>query len=185
MIHHGRSIGIYEVITLEICHSGQEVAVPAHETFNRLRILAGVLLIVSLFLPLYVVPTSLSGGYQANYVWDIARGDLAGVFLLMFAFAMPAAIIVLHRVRLPGIASVALMISEPLVLGMSATILLTLASSAFSMLPLFGPWLLMPASSTISAGAWMALSAECVLLLLWAATVGRQLRNSVAGTATA
>ena len=54
---------------------------PAQGTFNKLRILAGVFLIVSLFLPLYTMPTSWSGIIQPIHAWDVGRGDLAGLQL--------------------------------------------------------------------------------------------------------
>ena len=158
---------------------------PAQGTFNKLRILAGVLLVVSLFLPLYTTPTSWSGAAQSIHVWDVGRGDPAGSVILALAYIMPAAFIILHRRRLSHAGSVVLMLSEPLILAISAVILLTAVHSAFALLPLFAPWFLIPATATIGPGAWMALAADGMLASLWLAVVGWHIRGAVARIVTA
>ena len=62
------------------------------------------------------------------------------------------------------------------VLAMSASIFFAVADSAFTLLPLFGSWLLVPASGSVGAGTWLALTADGVLLLLLLALLRSQLR---------
>lgn len=156
-----------------------------HVTLNRLRLLACVLLIVSLFLPLYTMPVSWSGAVQSNYLWDVGRGDPAGSVILALAYVLPVTLIVLHRRRLSYLGTIVLVLAEPVLLGISAAVLLTVVNSAFALLPLFGPWLVIPVSVTIGPGAWLALLADGMLASLWLVVVGRHARQAAAGTVTA
>ncbi len=150
---------------------------PAHAIFNKLRMLTGILLVVAVFLPLYAVSTSWGGDTQSNYVWDFVRGDLVGAGLLVLAYAGPALVILLHRCHLSRARSLLLFVTEPFLLVMSAAIVIASASSAITLLPVLGPWLLIPASASMDSGAWLALAADGVLLSLWGASMGWRLHD--------
>jgi hypothetical protein len=144
-------------------------------TTNVLRIFAGVLLIIAVFLPLYTVPTSMGGDAQATHSWDLARED-AGVALLVIAFLGPAAVIILSGHRRSGGWSILLLAAELTLLGMSIAVLSKMAESAITLLPILGPWLSVPVTGSMGTGAWLALAADGILFVLWLAQVGSQLR---------
>lgn len=148
----------------------------AVRAINILRVLAGILLAVSIFAPLYSVPTSMRGDAQPIYTWDLARENAGSAVLLAVAYLGPAAVIVLCGCHPSRVWSVLLLAAGLILLAISAAILLALADLAFTFLPILGPWLFVPASGSIGAGLWLALAADAVLFILSLALAGSHLR---------
>jgi hypothetical protein len=135
------------------------------------RFTAGMALVVAWFLPLYRVP-GVDGSVTHGYAWRIALEGWADAALLALAFFWPVLPLVLRRRAESGreFRRGAALLLEPWLAWISAGII-GAASVAFGYAGIFPPWLMIPVSSTIGAGALLGLAADGLYLLVWSGEI--------------
>ena len=133
-----------------------------------LRLFAGVLLATCLLLPLYSQDT-LDGSSDLSFSWTMISSEFSSIFLLALAYLWPVLILFL-LVGHPGVGRRMLTkVLEPILLLLSAWIIVTIFATAFSWQPLFSAWpgIGILVSGDPAAGSWLGLSADALYLLTW------------------
>jgi len=136
---------------------------------DRLKLLAGILLGVSVLLPLYTLPAAGADGRTVTYAWQLALDDGGSAALLALAYLWPALLLPLRRRMEPRRGRLLLSLSEPALAVTSAVILLAASTTAFSWTAVspWAPWLVVPVSGHAGMGTWLGVGADGFYLLAW------------------
>jgi len=135
---------------------------------GTLKLLAALLLGVCLLLPFYSLPEA-DGSKAYTHAWDLVDGDWGTAGLVALAFLWPWLPAALRGRAGKGRRHLVALAAEPVLAIFSIVLIVAIRSSAFSIVPLFGPWLMIPVSGSPAIGSTLGLVADGIYLAAWVA----------------
>ncbi len=133
---------------------------------RRLKLLAGIVLALSLMLPLYSWPRA-TGERAFAYAWQLALDDWVIGAWLALAYLWPAVLLILSRFSESGRWRFLILLLEPVFAVISGVFIFNVCAAAFSWEPILEqiPFFFVPVPSAPGIGCWSSLAADGLYLL--------------------
>jgi hypothetical protein len=144
---------------------------------GRGRTLAGLLVLVTLLLPLYGLPTS-SGELSLRWPIGLAAEGPSSAVALLLAYCWPVAAFLLRGARPGTVWGAVARPLEAVLPVVSSLIVWTILTTTMGLLRPFGPWMLLPVGATMATGGALLLVADAAYVVCWVVGLGRARQRS-------